>query len=132
MAVITLAGLALMMPDSLVMVVVGLVVMTVGFFAAHSAASGWVGARSAALGAQGAAVYLFCYYLGSSVGGSLGGLAYGRDGWNGVTVYTAAFIVLVLLIAVSLRRLVPLRRAVVLEPAQAPDQNGVPGGRMSA
>ncbi len=119
MAVITLVGLALMIPDSLVAVVLGLVVMTVGFFAAHAAASGWVGGRSAALGAQGAAVYLFCYYLGSSVGGSLGGLAYGRDGWDGVTIYTAAFIALVLLIAVSLRRL----RAVV--PEQAPNQDGV-------
>jgi len=109
MAVITLVGLALMVPNNVVAVVIGLVVTTAGFFAAHSVASGWVGARSATLRAQGAAVYLFCYYLGSSVGGSLGGLTYGSDGWTGVSVYAAALVAGGLVIALTLRSLVPLR-----------------------
>lgn len=106
-ALVTLAGVALMLPDSLAVVVIGLVVTTAGFFAAHSVASGWVGARAATLGVQGPAVYLFCYYLGSSVGGSLGGLAYGSYGWTGVTIYTGAFIVVVLVLAFTLRGLRP-------------------------
>ncbi|GHF49978.1 YNFM family putative membrane transporter [Amycolatopsis bartoniae] len=104
-AVLTLAGLVLMLSSNLVVVVVGLVITTGGFFAAHSVASGWVGPRSATLGVQGPAVYLFCYYLGSSVGGSVGGLAYGADGWRGVSYYAGAFVVAVLVLAFTLRKL---------------------------
>lgn len=108
MAVITIAGLALMVPDNVLLVVVGLVVTTAGFFAAHSVASGWVGARSARLRVQGSAVYLFCYYLGSSIGGTVGGLAFTGSGWSGLTVYTGAFIVVVIGIALTLRKLAPV------------------------
>jgi YNFM family putative membrane transporter len=109
---VLLAGVALLVPDVLVVVVVvlGLVVLTVGFFAVHSLASGWVGARSAALGVQGSAVYLCCYYLGSSIGGSLGGVAYGGGGWAATSWYLAGLTLVVLVVAVSLRRLVPATR----------------------
>lgn len=101
-AAVTLAGIALLLPANLVTVVVGLVVTTAGFFAAHSVASGWVGARAASLGVQGPAVYLFCYYVGSSVAGSLGGLAFGAGGWNGLTAYTGGFMLAVLALAATL------------------------------
>jgi YNFM family putative membrane transporter len=107
MAAITLAGLLLMAAGNVVAVIAGLVVTTGGFFAAHSVASGWVSARSATLGVQGPAVYLFCYYLGSSVGGTLGGVVFSAAGWSGVTGYTGAFILVVLVIAVALRKLRP-------------------------
>ncbi|WP_243770037.1 MFS transporter [Amycolatopsis acidicola] len=104
-AALTLAGIALMIPSNLVLVVLGLIITTVGFFAAHSVASGWVGPRAATLGVQGPAVYLFCYYLGSSVGGSVGGIAYGEAGWHGVSLYTGALVVVVLIVALTLRKL---------------------------
>jgi MFS transporter, YNFM family, putative membrane transport protein len=88
-------------------VITGLVIATVGFFAAHSVASGWVSARSATLRVQGSAVYVFCYYLGSSVGGTIGGLVFSARGWPGVTGYTGALLLAVLMIAVLLRRLRP-------------------------
>jgi MFS transporter, YNFM family, putative membrane transport protein len=106
-AVVMLVGVLLLLPNHLVVVVAGLVVLTVGFFAVHSLASGWVGARSATLGVQGSAVYLCSYYLGSSIGGSLGGLAFGAGGWASTTWYVGALTVVVLLIAVSLRGPVP-------------------------
>jgi MFS transporter, YNFM family, putative membrane transport protein len=120
-ALVTLAGLALMLPADLAVVVAGLVVTTCGFFAGHTVASGWVGVRGRALGVQGAAVYLFFYYLGSSVGGTAGGLAYGGAGWPGVTGYTGVFIVLVALVGLTLRRLAPVRAAgpAVVQPASA-------------
>jgi YNFM family putative membrane transporter len=104
---VTLAGVLLMAPDELPMVLAGLLVTTAGFFAAHTVASSWVGARSRKLGAQGASVYLFCYYLGSSVGGSAGGLAYGAAGWAGVTGYGTALLAGVIVLALTLRRLRP-------------------------
>ncbi|MEV0701629.1 MFS transporter [Saccharopolyspora sp. NPDC050389] len=84
---VTALGLLLMLSDSLPVIVVGLVVFTGGFFAAHSVASGWVGARaSASARGQASALYQFAYYGGSSVGGVLGGAAYGAWGWSGMTV----------------------------------------------
>lgn len=104
---VTLLGVLLTLADNLGAVIAGLIVTTGGFFALQAVASGWVGARSAALGAQGSAVYLFCYYLGSSVGGSVGGLAYSGGGWLGVVEYGGAFLAVVITLAVTLRRLRP-------------------------
>ncbi|MFD2416756.1 MFS transporter [Amycolatopsis pigmentata] len=104
-AAITLAGVALMLSPDIVVVVIGLVVTTAGFFAAHSVASGWVGPRAATLRVQGPSVYLCCYYLGSSVGGSVGGLAYGAGGWSGVSLYVGALVLGALALALTLRKL---------------------------
>jgi YNFM family putative membrane transporter len=104
-----LLGVVLLRPNDLAVVVLGLVVLTSGFFAVHALVSGWVGARSAALKVQGSAVYLCAFYLGSSVGGSLGGLAFGAGGWNGVTWYTGALVLAVVVLGVVLRRLAPVR-----------------------
>jgi YNFM family putative membrane transporter len=103
--VATLAGLLLLAMGSLFAVIVGLIITTGGFFAAHSVASSWVSARSAALGVQGSSVYVLFYYLGSSVGGTVGGLMFSAAGWAGVTYYTVGLIATVLVIAVLLRRL---------------------------
>jgi YNFM family putative membrane transporter len=113
LAVVMLAGLALMWPTNLAVVVVGLVILTAGFFAVHSMASSWVSARSRALGVQGAAVYLFLYYLGSSIGGSVGGIAFGDHGWSGVTWYTGALTLVVVAVGVTLRKLAPISGASV-------------------
>lgn len=107
MAAITLAGLLLMATDSVGTVILGLLVTTGGFFAAHSVASGWVSARSATLGVQGSAVYVCCYYLGSGVGGTLGGIAFSAGGWSAVTYYTGAFLLAVLTIAILLPTMQP-------------------------
>ncbi|MGY1650512.1 MFS transporter [Geodermatophilus sp. SYSU D01119] len=78
------AGLALTLARPLVLVVAGLAVLTVGFFAAHGVASGWVAARAALGGrpvGQAASLYSFWYYVGSSVGGTLAGRAWADGGW---------------------------------------------------
>lgn len=107
-AIVLLAGVALLVPDHLAVVVTGLVVLTGGFFAVHALASGWVGARSATLGVQGSAVYLCCYYLGSSVGGSVGGIAFGWGGWPGTTWYVGVLALAVLVLGIALRGLRPV------------------------
>jgi predicted MFS family arabinose efflux permease len=84
---VTAAGLLLTLPDSLPVVAAGLMVLTTGFFAAHTVASGWVGRRAATGRAQASGLYLFAYYLGSSVGGSGGGLAYEHGHWAALVAY---------------------------------------------
>lgn len=97
---IELAGALLTLAGSLWIVILGIALVTFGFFASHSIASSWVGARARGARAQAAALYLFLYYLGSSVIGSLGGVAWGWGGWNGVV----AMIVVLLIAALALAR----------------------------
>jgi YNFM family putative membrane transporter len=103
-----LAGLLLTLSNALPVIVAGLALFTFGFFAAHSIASSWVGRRARAPQALASALYLFFYYLGSSLVGSLSGLVWARDGWSGVVAMLAIGLGLALLIALRLRHLAPL------------------------
>jgi len=62
----------------------GIALVTFGFFGGHSVASSWVGSRAGAMRAEASALYLFAYYLGSSVAGVLGGVFYTHWDWLGV------------------------------------------------
>jgi YNFM family putative membrane transporter len=106
-ALLTLGATLLTLPDVLPLVVAGLVLFTVGFFAAHSVASGWVGRRATAARGQASALYLLSYYAGSSIGGSAGGLAYDHGRWPGVVAFVAALAVVALGLALALRRVRP-------------------------
>jgi hypothetical protein len=77
-----------------------LLVMTAGFFGAHSIASGWVGARARSGRAQATSLYNLFYYAGSSLFGWLGGLAF-LAGWIGTAVMVACLAGCALLVAVS-------------------------------
>ena len=106
--VVCLAGLAIMAARPLGVMIAGMVVMTAGFFAAHGVASGWVAARSTARGGgagQAASLYLFAYYLGSSLFGGLVGAAWDRFHWLGVTVLVAVLWMIALVLALLLRRI---------------------------
>ncbi|MFI1398996.1 MFS transporter [Streptomyces sp. NPDC020681] len=82
----TTAGLLLSLADSLPAVLVGLVLITAGFFAGHAVASSSV-SRTAKTGrAQASALYQSAYYLGSSAGGTLGAIAFHSGGWAGTVL----------------------------------------------
>lgn len=93
MMLMILLGLTLMLLNQLALVFIGLLIFTFSFFAAHSTASSWVSIQSLQYRAVGSSLYLFCYYLGSSVLGSSSGLVWENYGWSGLT----AFITLLLL-----------------------------------
>ncbi|WP_328319257.1 MFS transporter [Streptomyces sp. NBC_00388] len=79
----TAAGLLLSLSDTLAAVLLGLVLITAGFFAGHAVASSSV-SRTAKKGrAQASALYQSAYYLGSSAGGALGAAAFHAGGWAG-------------------------------------------------
>jgi YNFM family putative membrane transporter len=105
---VTIAGVAITLASPLPLVIVGLAVMTAGFFAVHGVASGWVAVRAHTGGGgtgQAASLYLFAYYLGSSVFGGLAGTAWTRAGWPGVVVEAAALLVVTLLLTLLVRRI---------------------------
>ncbi|MFF5934396.1 MFS transporter [Streptomyces sp. NPDC012508] len=82
----TAAGLLLSLSDALAAVLLGLVLITAGFFAGHAVASSSV-SRTATTGrAQASALYQSAYYIGSSVGGTLGAIAFHSGGWAGTVL----------------------------------------------
>jgi len=104
---VMLGGLLLTLLAALPLILAGMLLFTFGFFAAHSLASSWVGRRALQARGQASSLYLFCYYLGSSVAGTLGGLFWQHGGWNGVGLFIAALLAVALLVALHLSRLPP-------------------------
>jgi len=99
-AVLLMAGgLALMLAQPLVLVIAGIVLLTFGFFAAHSVASGWVGQLAPRSKGLASSLYLLAYYLGSSLLGSLGGHFWSADSWLGVSIMVAVLLIVALALA---------------------------------
>lgn len=101
---ITMTGLLLTLPHALVVIVVGVGVFTGGFFAAHTVASGWVGAVAHRDRAAASALYLFGYYLSGSLAGALGGLVYGIGGWPATVWFVSALLLAGFLLVALLAR----------------------------
>ncbi|BDH08169.1 MFS transporter [Streptomyces seoulensis] len=79
----TAAGLLLSLAPTLPLVLLGLVLITAGFFAGHAVASSAVGKTATHGRAQATALYQSAYYIGSSAGSTIGALAFHSGGWAG-------------------------------------------------
>ncbi|QGU89680.1 MFS transporter [Erwinia sorbitola] len=93
-----LTGLLITLANNIWLILPGMMLFTAGFFAAHAVASGWIGPRARRAKGQASSLYLFSYYLGSSVAGTLGGLFWHNFGWHGITAFISAMLVLALLV----------------------------------
>jgi YNFM family putative membrane transporter len=102
-AAIALAGLAVSLAEPLWLVILGVAGLTVGFFMAHSVASGWVGRLALQDRSHASSLYLLTYYMGASVLGSAGGWFWRWGGWPAVTGYCAAAMLGVLALGLALR-----------------------------
>ena len=102
---ISLLGLLATLPDGLLAIVVGIALLTAGFFAAHAAASGWIGLLARSDIGHASSLYLLAYYLGSSIAGSLGGLPWTSGGWIGVVGFVAALHIAAMAAALALGRI---------------------------
>jgi len=102
---VMLAGTLLTLAGSVVTIVAGVGIFTCGFFSAHAIASSWVGRRARTAKAQASSLYLFCYYLGSSISGTAGGLFWMYYGWHGVAAMISLLIITAFGVALLLLRL---------------------------
>jgi YNFM family putative membrane transporter len=118
---VLLAGIVMTAAPPLAVVVLGIGVLTVGYFGAHSVASSWVSRRGGVARAQAAAFYLFFFYVGSSTLGTIGGIAWSRAGWAGVASFTGLLAALALLIALRLVAVKPLPENVVVDSSPIND-----------
>lgn len=97
-------GLWITLIPSLWAILIGLLIFTFSFFAAHSTSSSWVSVQSLQYRAVGSSLYLFCYYLGSSILGSSSGMVWENYGWSGLTVTITGVLCLGLGVAIKLNR----------------------------
>ena len=109
-------GLLLTLPDVLPLVVLGLAVLTAGFFGAHSTASGWVPVVGRRHPAQASALYVLSFYAGSSIFGALVGLAWRAGAWPATAVAVGGLVLVGLLAA--------LCAATVLDRSAPDDPSG--------
>ncbi len=100
-----LVGTLITLADSLVLIVAGVGIFTCGFFSAHAIASSWVGRRAKTAKAQASSLYLFSYYMGSSISGTVGGLFWMHYGWSGVAAMIALLIAAAFGVATLLLRM---------------------------
>ncbi|MBF8670005.1 MFS transporter [Pseudomonas putida] len=105
--VVMAGGLLMTLASPLVMVIVGMLVFTFGFFGAHSVASSWIGRRALKAKGQASSLYLFSYYAGSSVAGTAGGVFWHQWGWNGIGLFIGSLLAVALLVALHLSKLPP-------------------------
>ncbi|MGL9738907.1 MFS transporter [Serratia sp. (in: enterobacteria)] len=103
--VIMLIGILITALPQVPAIFIGMMLFTAGFFAAHSVASSWIGRRARRAKGQASSLYLFCYYVGSSVAGTLGGVFWHSFGWNGVAAFISLMLLLALLVVHYLKRL---------------------------
>lgn len=109
--VLMLLGTVMTETHSILLVILGVALVTFGFFGAHSIASGWVGQRARHAKAQASSLYLFFYYMGASVIGTLGGVFMRYFGWHGVVALTCALVLLGLFLSWRLSQSEPLPAA---------------------
>ncbi|KOY83038.1 MFS transporter [Lysinibacillus macroides] len=103
-------GAIITLNELLSLKIIGITVFTFGFFAAHSIASGWVSKRASHDKAQASSLYLFFYYVGSSVGGTVGGVFWMKYGWVGVIAMIALFLLIACVLSFLLKRIIARQR----------------------
>ena len=101
-AVLMLTGALIGSSGNLIVTLVGLLIFTASFFALHSTASGWVGLIAEKDRAEASSLYVFCYYMGSSLLGAATGQAFEALPWAGFVAVLAAMLGALIAIAVAL------------------------------
>lgn len=101
-AVLMFTGALVGASRNLYVTLFGLLIFTASFFALHSTASGWVGLIADKDRAEASSLYVFCYYMGSSLLGATTGWAFEALSWAGFVGVLAAMLAVLIAIAGAL------------------------------
>ncbi|WJY69026.1 MFS transporter [Corynebacterium auris] len=101
-AALMLAGVLVAASGNLGVALAGMLVFTASFFAMHSTASGWVGRIPDKDRAEASSLYVFCYYMGSSIVGAATGAAFEALPWAGFTALLGGLLALLVAVAAAL------------------------------
>ena len=116
---IAILGVALCLSLSITLVILGITLFMCGFFAAHSAASGWIGRSAKRARAQATSLYQIFFYSGASAASIGGGYLWARADWLGVSLMITALlgISLLLVLRKEYRQMRPTKTVKVLSPS---------------
>ncbi|UBI10180.1 MFS transporter [Corynebacterium coyleae] len=103
-SILMLLGALAAASGSLWVTLLGLLVFTASFFALHSTASGWVGLIAERDRAEASSMYVFCYYMGSSILGAATGRAYEALPWAGFVAVLAGLLGVLAVVSAALWR----------------------------
>ena len=112
--VIAAIGVGITLSHSLGGIIGGIAVLTIGFFVAHSVASGWVGDLAVKAKGHASSLYLLAYYAGSSIMGTVGGWFWAAGQWPATVAF--ALVLLALAGAAAIRIYLPARRRTAALP----------------
>ncbi|MDU7287675.1 MFS transporter [Corynebacterium kroppenstedtii] len=104
-------GMAVLFSPELISSILGILLFTACFFAAHSVVSGWVGVVATTNRAEASSMYFFCYYMGSSIVGWLSGHVLHSWEWGGLVVWLLAGLAIATMIALFIARTTPSTRS---------------------
>ncbi|MHB1063744.1 MAG: MFS transporter [Georgenia sp.] len=96
-------GVLLTLPDSMVLIWLGLAVVAAGFFMIHAVSSA-MSARLSRRPSDGSGRYTFAYYAGSSAGGVLLGQAWELGAWGATTAGALLLLAVAAVVAAGLPR----------------------------
>lgn len=100
---LAVAGLLLLLTPWLWATLLGTLLFTASFFAAHSTASSWVGLAATSDRAEASSMYILSYYLGSSILGWVSGFFF-HHGWITLIAWLGSLFVIAFGVALTLHR----------------------------
>ena len=99
---IMIAGITMTLSGILFVTILGVALFTFGFFGCHPINSAWVAGIAKSSKAQASSLYLFFYYAGASVGGTVSGIFYQINGWPGIVIAVSSFVLISLVFLIVL------------------------------
>ncbi|WP_318588270.1 MFS transporter [Bacillus thuringiensis] len=97
---VSLIGAIMTISSSIFVLSIGLILFATGFFAGHSITSGWIGVISPPdLRVYSSSIYLFFYYIGSTLIGWYGGMLLSLFGWSGMILMICGLLTIIGLLA---------------------------------
>jgi YNFM family putative membrane transporter len=99
---IMIAGITMTLSGILFVTILGVALFTFGFFGCHPINSAWVAGIAKSSKAQASSLYLFFYYAGASVGGTVSGIFYQISGWPGIVIAVSSFVLISLVFLIVL------------------------------
>ncbi|AAM68103.1 MFS transporter [Buchnera aphidicola] len=97
-------GLLMTQYNEIFIIILGLVIFSSGFFASHSIASSWIGFHAKIAKVQATSLYLFFYYLGSSIFGTFGGFFWFYLKWIGISSFIIIILIFAILLSLKLKK----------------------------
>nr|WP_053940498.1 MFS transporter [Buchnera aphidicola] len=97
-------GLLITQLNQIIIIILGLIIFSGGFFASHSIASSWVSAYAKSAKVQATSLYLFFYYLGSSIFGTFSGFFWFYSKWLGISIFMIIFLIYGIFLSLKLKK----------------------------